>query len=180
MKAFLKQGVRLMMAGVMMIAMPVGAYDETEYTTPEVFLSKVYGSDVPGISLMPLRGETRERAERALGHRYSGMRLRYWHQSGTTAWMIDEKSKDMPMTIGIGINPDGKISVLELLVYREPRGGEIHQAGFRQQYMGVGLTPADTLTKAVDGITGATLSVDALNRVAAMALILHQSVAGKQ
>lgn len=161
---------------MLMLPIYTGAYDETEYTKPDVFLAKVYGDHVPGISLMPLRGEVRERAEAALGHRYSGMRLRYWEQDGSTAWIIDEKSKDMPMTIGVGVNTAGEISVLELLVYREPRGGEVHQAAFRQQYIGIGLTEQDTLSKRVDGITGATLSVDAMNRVAAMALVLHESV----
>ncbi len=174
-----KASMRLV--GVLMLALslPVGAYDETEYTKPEDFLAKVYGSNVPGISLMPLRGETRKRAEAALGHDYSGMRLRYWNQDGTTAWIIDEKSKDMPMTIGIGVSPEGEVSVLELLVYREPRGGEIHQAAFRDQYLGVNLSAEDALSKDVDGITGATLSVDAMNRVVAMALVLHQSVVAK-
>ena len=159
------------------IVMPAGAaYDETEYLKPEAFLAKEYGENVPSISLMPLRGDTRKRAEAVLGHRYSGMRLRYWQQDGTTAWIIDEKSKDMPMTIGIGINPEGEIAVIELLVYREPRGGEIHQAAFRKQYLGLRLIEADALSGQVDCITGATLSVDALNRVAAMALVLHQSV----
>ncbi|MED5240084.1 MAG: FMN-binding protein [Pseudomonadota bacterium] len=169
--------MRLLGALILVFSLPAtAAYDETEYSTPEAFLGKVYGNDVPGISLLPLRGETRKRAEAALGHRYSGMRLRYWQNDGTTAWIIDEKSKDMPMTIGIGISPEGKISVLELLVYREPRGGEIHQAAFREQYIGVNLTEQDALSVDVDGITGATLSVDALNRVAAMALVLHESV----
>lgn len=178
MKAELSRvSMRLLSALILLLSMPASAgYDETEYATPEEFLGKVYGSSVPGISLLPLRGETRKRAEAALGHRYSGMRLRYWQEDGTTAWIIDEKSKDMPMTIGIGINPNGEISVLELLVYREPRGGEIHQAAFRKQYIGVNLTEQDALSVDVDGITGATLSVDALNRVAAMALVLHESV----
>ena len=157
-------------------AFAISGYDETEYLTPEAFLEKVYGDQVPDISLLPLRGDLRDRVEAVLGHRYSGMRLRYWHQDGTTAWIIDEKSKDMPMTIGIGVGPDGQVAVLELLVYREPRGGEIHQAAFRRQYLGMTLTPDNTLSGEVDGITGATLSVDALNRVTAMALVLHQAV----
>ncbi|KGD66041.1 FMN-binding domain-containing protein [Alcanivorax nanhaiticus] len=170
------------LVGVLMLAVSLQAqaYDETEYLKPEAFLAKVYGSHVPGISLMPLRGETRKKAEAALGHGYSGMRLRYWEQEGTTAWIIDEKSKDMPMTIGVGVSPAGEIAVIELLVYREPRGGEIHQAAFRQQYLGLSLTEDNGLSAEVDGITGATLSVDALNRVAAMALVLHQAVAGNR
>lgn len=154
----------------------VRAYDVTEYLEPNAFLAKVYGDHVPDISLLPIRGKLRDQIEAALGHRYNGMRLRYWQQDGTTAWIIDEKSKDQPMTIGIGVKPDAEIAVLELLVYREPRGGEVHQAGFREQYLGVTLTDSLQLSREVDGITGATLSVDAMNRVAAVALLLHQAV----
>lgn len=175
-----KAPIRLVGVLVMALTLQAQAYDETEYAKPEDFLAKVYGSNVPGISLMPLRGETRKRAEAALGHDYSGMRLRYWQQDGTTAWILDEKSKDRPMTIGIGVNPAGEVKVLELLVYREPRGGEVHQAAFREQYKGLSLTDQDALSAQVDGITGATLSVDAMNRVVAMALVLHQAVTAER
>lgn len=166
----------LLLAALCSSVMAVSGYDETEYLKPEAFLHNVYGETLPGISLLPLRGDLRQQVEAVLGHRYNGMRLRYWEQDGTTAWILDEKSKDMPMTIGIGINPQGEISVLELLVYREPRGEEVHQAGFRKQYLGMTLTDSHELSGEVDGITGATLSVDAMNRVAAVALLLHRAV----
>lgn len=166
----------LLLATLCSSVMAVSGYDETEYLKPEAFLHKVYGETLPGISLMPLRGDLREQVEAVLGHRYRGLRLRYWEQDGTTAWILDEKSKDMPMTIGIGVNAEGEIAVLELLVYREPRGEEVHQVGFRKQYLGMTLTDTLGLSGKVDGITGATLSVDAMNRVAAVALLLHRAV----
>lgn len=164
-----------LLGALLLSSLAQGAYDETEYLKPDAFLEKVYGNQVPGISLMPLRDDLRRQVEAALGHRYSGMRIRYWHEGGTTAWIIDEKSKDMPMTIGIGVAPDGTVKTLELLVYREPRGGEVHQAGYREQYLGLSLDANDGLSGNVDGITGATLSVDAMNRVVTMALLLHRA-----
>lgn len=177
MKGFVRiSGVLL---AVLCLPVAVSGYDVTEHLKPETFLHKVYGDALPGISLLPMRGDLREQVEAVLGHPYKGMRLRYWQKDGTTAWILDEKSKDRPMTIGIGVNPAGEIAVLELLVYREPRGGEVHQAGFRQQYLGATLTDQHTLSREVDGITGATLSVDAMNRVAAVVLLLHRSVIDK-
>ena len=79
-------------------ALAISGYDETEYMTLDAFLTQVYGESLPGISLLPLRGDLRDRVETVLEHRYSGMRLRYWKQGDVTAWIIDEKSKDMPMT----------------------------------------------------------------------------------
>lgn len=160
-------------------ALAISGYDETEYMTLDAFLTQVYGESLPGISLLPLRGDLRDRVETVLEHRYSGMRLRYWKQGDVTAWIIDEKSKDMPMTLGVAVGPAG-ITHLNVLVYREPRGGEVHQAFFRKQFVGMTLRDDLGLSGEVDGITGATLSVDAVSRVAAMVLVLHQQVMHSQ
>lgn len=160
-------------------ALAISGYDETKFMTVDAFLSQVYGESSPGISLLPLRGDLRDQVEAALGHRYRGLRLRYWQQGDVTTWVIDEKSKDMPMTLAVAVGATG-ITHLNVLVYREPRGGEVHQAFFRQQFVGITLQDDLSLSREVDGITGATLSVDAVSRVAAMALLLHQHVMASQ
>ena len=174
-----RRGINLVMTALWLVmsaqALAISGYDETEFMTVDAFLSQVYGEPLPGMSLLPLRGDLRDQVETALGHRYRGLRLRYWQQGNVTTWIIDEKSKDMPMTVGVAVGPEGIVD-LEILVYREPRGGEVHQAFFRRQYRGMTLGENDALSGQVDGITGATLSVDATSRVAAMALVLHQAV----
>ena len=60
------------------------------------------------------------------------------------------------------------------------RGGEIRQLFFRRQFEGMTLDQQDRLSAPVDGITGATLSVDAVSRLARLALVLHKHVTGKQ
>ena len=158
------------------LAATVPAYEvQIRHLSQPDFLQQVFAGQEPQAGLLPLRGELRDRVTKVLGHPYRGLRLRYWHTDTTSAWIIDEKSKDMPMTVGVAVGPAGIVD-LEILVYREPRGGEVHQAFFRHQYRGMTLNHDDTLAGQVDGITGATLSVDATNRVAAMALVLHQAV----
>ena len=158
------------------LAATLPAYEvQIRHLSQPDFLQQVFGSASPQPGLLPLRGELRERVTKVLGHPYRGMRLRYWHSDEISAWLIDEKSKDMPMTVGVAVGPGGIVD-LEILVYREPRGGEVHEAFFRRQYRGMTLNDDDTLSGDVDGITGATLSVDATSRVAAMALVLHQAV----
>lgn len=83
-------------------ALAISGYDETEFMTVEAFLSQVYGEPLPGISLLPLRGDLRDQVETALGHRYRGLRLRYWQQADVTTG----------------------ITHLNVLVYREPRAGK--------------------------------------------------------
>ena len=133
-------------------ALAISGYDETEFMTVDAFLSQVYGEPLPGMSLLPLRGDLRDQVETALGHRYRGLRLRYWQQGNVTTWIIDEKSKDMPMTLAVAVGPAG-ITHLNVLVYREPRGGEVHQAFFRQQFVGITLQDDLSLSREVDGIT---------------------------
>lgn len=178
-----RRGINLVMTALWLVmsaqALAISGYDETEFMTVDAFLSQVYGEPLPGMSLLPLRGDLRDQVETALGHRYRGLRLRYWQQGNVTTWIIDEKSKDMPMTLAVAVGPAG-ITHLNVLVYREPRGGEVHQAFFRQQFVGMTLQDDLSLSREVDGITGATLSVDAVSRVAAMALLLHQHVMASQ
>jgi len=158
------------------LAATLPAYEvQIRHLSQPDFLQQVFGSASPQPGLLPLRGELRQRVTKVLGHPYRGLRLRYWHTDTTSAWIIEEKSKDMPMTVGVAVGPKGIVD-LEILVYREPRGGEVHEAFFRRQYRGMTLNDDDTLSGDVDGITGATLSVDATSRVAAMALVLHQAV----
>ena len=165
--------VLLMMFGLV-ATLPAYEVQIRHLSQPD-FLQQVFADKEPQPGLLSLRGELRERVTKVLGHPYRGMRLRYWHSDEISAWIIDEKSKDMPMTVGVAVGPEGIVD-LEILVYREPRGGEVHQAFFRRQYRGMTLSENDTLSGQVDGITGATLSVDATSRVAAMALVLHQVV----
>ena len=47
----------------------------------------------------------------------------------------------------------------------------MQQSFFTRQFQGVSLTSNDKLSKKIDGITGATLSVWALQKVARLALI---------
>ena len=86
--------------------------------------------------------------------------------------MLEEIGKELPITVGIVIDRD-YISSLRVLTYRENRGGEVATASFTDQFDGVSLTGNGALNTNIDGITGATLSVQALTRLAATALFLH-------
>ena len=58
------------------------------------------------------------------------------------------------------------------MAFRESRGWEIRHDFFTAQYRGLGLAADGALSREVDGITGATLSVRAVNRAARLALWL--------
>ena len=74
--------------------------------------------------------------------------------------------------MGFVVGPEG-IEKVRILVYREPRGGEVHERFFTRQFEGAVLANGNRLDRPIDSITGATLSVDAVTRVARLVLRLH-------
>ncbi len=69
-----------------------------------------------------------------------------------------------------------RIERVEVLAFRESRGWEIRYPFFTSQFSGLTLAPDGYLSQSVDGITGATLSVRAVERVARLALWLDAQV----
>jgi hypothetical protein len=112
----------------------------------------------------------KQRSAAILGHAYQGLRVRYWQEGARTAWILDEIGKEQPITTGI-IVENNKIVAMQVLAYRESRGGEVQQDFFTKQFKEASLTENDKLNKKIDGITGATLSVWALQKMARLALL---------
>jgi len=86
--------------------------------------------------------------------------------------MLDEIGKEYPITAGFVVS-DNHIERAQVLIYRESRGDEIHLPAFLRQFIGSGLD-GERLSNKIDGITGATLSVNAMQRMARAALVLNQ------
>ena len=59
------------------------------------------------------------------------------------------------------------------MTYRENRGGEVATPAFTDQFMNAELEDNHKLDVNIDGISGATLSVQSLTRLARMALFLN-------
>lgn len=146
---------------------------DTVYLAPDDFLRQTF-SDVPQPSLLWLDNNTQTKLTNALGHRYPQARLRYWRVANKTAWILDEIGKEYPITAGFVV-VDNHIERAQLLIYRESRGDEIRLPAFLRQFIDATLDN-DKLSKKIDGITGATLSVDAMRRMAQAALVLNQLV----
>lgn len=119
-----------------------------------------------------LTEDIRSQAAKILGHPLAGLRVRYSQSNDKTAWILEEIGKEMPITIGVVV-ADNRIQQVKILAYRESRGGEVRYPAYTQQYRGATLTKELGLSQNIDGITGATLSVWAVNKVAALALYFH-------
>jgi hypothetical protein len=142
------------------------------YQTPEAFLDEVFGGSPPQPQVIWLRGDIRETTGKIMGHRYPGLRIRYWSKDGRTAWILEEIGKERPITTGMVINEDG-IELVRVLEFRESRGWEVRHPFFTDQFPGIKLTDEYKLDQHIDGISGATLSVRALKKLARLSLYLH-------
>jgi len=122
-----------------------------------------------------LNKELKARIVSDFDYRVHQLRLRYWGTAERTAWILEEVGKEQPITMGVVVD-DGKISSVDILIYRESRGDEVKHGFFTRQFEGVILDMSRNryqLSERIDGITGATLSVRAVKKVAKLALFLH-------
>lgn len=154
------------------LLLPVLASAASVYETHTEFLNRAFGGATPKPAIVWLSGEKKTSIRELLGHDYPALRLRYWCQAERSAWILEEIGKDLPITVGVIVDKD-YIQSLRVLTYRENRGGEVATPAFTDQFNGVALDIDGALDANIDGISGATLSVRALTRLASMALYLH-------
>jgi len=75
------------------------------------------------------------------------------------AIITEEIGKFHPFTFVVGVDTDGEITNIAVLVYRESRGGEIAKKRFLYQFMEKSINNPIRINKDIINITGATMSV---------------------
>lgn len=165
--------LRILRKLLILIAMiPAAVHAASIYETQTEFLDRAFNAAPPDAALIWLSGERKIMTRELLGHDYPALRMRYWCRAGRSAWVLNKTGKELPITVGV-IVEQNVIRNLRVLTYRENRGGEVSTPAFTDQFGGVALTTTGTLDANIDGISGATLSVQALTRLATVALFLH-------
>ena len=157
------------------IAAAAAAPAEDIYLSPADFLAQAFDGAPPSGRNLWLRGGIQDEIATVLGHRYGGLRIKYWREGDRTAWILEEIGKYEPITAGFIVNGD-RIAAVRILVYRESHGREVRYPFFTDQFRGLGLGENQQLTGPIDGIAGATLSVSAITRLASLALFLDARV----
>jgi hypothetical protein len=108
-------------------------------------LEKKLGESLPSDTLVVLR--PRDVAGTLLGY----------------AVITEEVGKYRPITFLVGTAPDLRVKDVEVLVYRESRGGEVRHGRFLRQYRGKSAEDPIRTNRDILNVAGATLSVNALN-----------------
>ena len=74
----------------------------------------------------------------------------------------DVIGKDRPITFLVAIDPNDRLKDVDILVYREPRGGEVAYEPWRKQFRGKSAADSIGVGRNIRGISGATISVHAV------------------
>jgi len=148
-------------------------YAKGIYQQPEEFISNAFSQKTPEPAIIWVKGELRQEIESILQHKYKAKRIRYWKKQQRSVWILEEIGKKKPITVGIIID-NNKISQLKVLIFRETRGWEVRYPFFSKQFNQLTLVNKNELSNTIDGISGATLSVRALSKLARISLLLNQ------
>ncbi len=148
------------------------------YQEPQAFVAEAFEQQPPEPDVIWIKEDLRQQVESILQHPFASKRVRYWRLNQRSVWVLEEVGKKKPITVGIIID-DAKISQLKVLVFRETRGWEVRYPFFTKQFEQLSLTSDNTLSDHIDGISGATLSVRALDKLARIALLLDQETREK-
>ena len=160
----------LLLTSISTLVLAGGTYQE-----PEDFLSETFAGEPPEPAVVWLTGDRKSAVTEILGHRYTSLRVRYWQVAERSAWILEEVGKDLPITVGIVINAS-HIERIKVLIFRESRGWEIRHSFFTDQFNDSRLEDGYQLDRQIDGISGATLSVRAMKKLAALALYLDAEI----
>lgn len=149
----------------------------TYQTTTEFLQEGFAGAGSPGTYALTLTASDQAAAKAILGHGYGASRIRYWKSGDRTAWILEKIGKTRPITTGFIVD-DGKIHLVSVLIYRESHGGEVKNTFFTRQFKGakLGGSPRYDLSRRINNISGATLSVNALRKLSRFSLYLDSRV----
>ena len=172
--------MRNLLAGVMfllfsLVGTPVLA-EEDIYQTPEAFIDESFEGAPTTTHTITLDADTTAKMSKIMGSHYKLPSVQYWQHDRKTAWVLEDIGKFEPITTGFVVDANDELERVKVLIYRESHGWEVKRKFFTRQFKGAGLKRGKKLDKHIDGIAGATLSVDALKRMGALAVMLHETV----
>ena len=99
----------------------------------------------------------------------------YWQHKGVRIWVLQARGKHGPVRAGFVIR-QGEITGTKILSSKEKRGTFIKTSRFLRQFAGIGLKKNQDLDRRIDGYSGATRSVNAMRKMARLALGLDSLV----
>jgi len=157
---------------------------EQEMSMAEVFMTEGEGikimfpkSERVRKDLIRLNSEKKSQIEERIGWKFPEEEFEvYVGETGTRvdgyAVVQNTIGKHKPMTYMVGVDGQGSISDIELLIFREARGSEVRQKRFNSQYEGKTVLDPVRINKDIINISGATMSVRSMSAGIKRVLVL--------
>ena len=142
---------------------------------PADFVSEAFAGQAPERQTFWITRRLRPQVNKIMERRYPVLKVKYWKRGERSVWILEEIGKVKPITTGFVIDQN-RIAYVKVLIYRESHGWEIRRETFRKQFKTATLKEGYRLSRSIDGITGATMSVNAGKNMARLALFLHGQV----
>lgn len=98
-------------------------------------------------------------------------------QPAGVAYFDTHRVRTLPETLMIVVGPQGRVSRIEVISFREPEE-YMPRGAWYQQFLGKGLDRDLQLKRGVRPVTGATLTARATTEAVRRVLALHQVIAG--
>jgi hypothetical protein len=134
------------------------------------FIAAQFEAPVAASSLA-VSGEVSRLCAEVLGRPYPHGSIQHCGDAEKTVWILSAQGKHGLITAGFIVTA-GRILETSVLADRERRGRPIRTRRFLRQFDGVGLRDNTRLDQRIDGITGATISSNAMEKMALLALRL--------
>ncbi len=155
-RSFIRSTLAVMASALLTPMARAGESLWTTYQTPEAFIAEAFRGKPPPPKVV--NGPTGP--------------VHYWRANGRSAWVIEDLGKQgYQLTTAGFIVRNGAIESAKVLVYRESRGEQVAEPSFLQKFLGARLAGGQ-LDRNIDNISGATLSVQMMQRMARTVLAL--------
>lgn len=155
------------------LLIPIAVFAGDGVPSPAESFAAAQFTNAPAPVELVLTAQAARAVQEILGHRYGKKEITYWRAEGKTVWVLDTRGRSNIITAGFVIR-DGRLMETEVLIYRERRGEQVKTKAFLDQFINAGLTGDKRLDRRIDGITGATISVNAMKNMARLALYLEK------
>lgn len=168
---------------VPMAAIVTPAYAVDYLTTEQAQKSIFPDASTAKPMLVKLSEAQRDKIKALAGVRQRWEEQKVWRmeQEGVfQGWFVvdDVVGKHEFITYGVGLSPDGRVLGIEIMSYRETKGDQVRDPGWRQHFKGKTLADPFKLDEDVPNISGATLSSRNLTDGVKRLLVLQKVVLG--
>lgn len=189
-RLFFVSAILLMMSPIPAQAERIWDSDLKRFLTDqEMAIAEAFMSEEEGVKIMlpkservrkeviTLSPEKKSQIEERIGWKFPEQSFEVYigetgNQVDGYALVQNTIGKHKPMTYMVGVDSKGRVSDVELLIFRESRGSEIRQKRFNAQYEGKTVNDPVRINRDIINISGATMSVRSMSAGIKRVLVL--------